>query len=464
MTRTLQNNWLNKAVAPALAYVLAFCLLLLAVAAPHAALGAGNGSSYITPFPKDDVYNVRVYGDYFAEGLAYGLGISFKGDKRIKTSGAHRRIRAIVRSRFLSTLKSITRELASKAPPIAVIMSGGADRASVRSANGARVRLFSPGWRRAYGTRIDKLVKAFKAKNVAVYWVGLPVMRGKKTNAHARLLNEIVREKVYLNGAKFIDVYSAFVDEDGNYDRFGPDLAGKIRKLRSRDGETFTAAGNRKLAHFVVREIKRDIVQAKAERAVPLAGDEAEQRRINPELVSDAAAQKGWTGDVKLAPDGRKKSARKRRNRKGRRGVGEQRADNSKVSFKVSGVDGKLKTVTITIVRPAIPAAVIALVTRKQSSKKAAQIGDAVPGILRGGLTILSSITPARTSGGGQRRLPPTHTSYYRGLIKGEQLPPRPGRADDFRWPRLGTKSAAIPLNKRPRARAPQLGRSQPRG
>ena len=44
----------------------------------------------------------------------------------------------------------------------------------------------------------------------------------------------------------------------------------------------FTYAGNRKLALFVEQEIKRDLTQAKAERAIPLAGNELEQKRIAP--------------------------------------------------------------------------------------------------------------------------------------------------------------------------------------
>jgi hypothetical protein len=33
-------------------------------------------------------------------------------------------------------------------------------------------------------------------------------------------------------------------------------------------------------------------------------------------------------------------------------------------------------------------------------------------------------------------RLPLTQRPYYRVLIKGEQLKPKAGRADDFTWPR----------------------------
>jgi len=36
----------------------------------------------------------------------------------------------------------------------------------------------------------------------------------------------------------------------------------------------------------------------------------------------------------------------------------------------------------------------------------------------------------------GERRLPVTERLYYKTLVKGEALKPKPGRADDFKWPR----------------------------
>ena len=51
-------------------------------------------------------------------------------------------------------------------------------------------------------------------------------------------------------------------------------MKGWIGLLREQDGVHFTTAGYRKLAHFVERELKRDIAQARQDRAVP-GGDAA---------------------------------------------------------------------------------------------------------------------------------------------------------------------------------------------
>ena len=441
-------------------------LLSVSLLSIGTARAQGNGASYVTPFPKDDVYVVRLYGDYYADGLSNGLRESIKRDKRLRLDKSYRRIRAIVRADFSATLKEFEKDLTNEPVPIAVVMTGGDDQGRIRYANGARVRFGTSAWRRAYGGRVDKLVRLFRDRGIALYWVGLPIMRREKANIRAKIINDIVRERLYLNGAKFIDIYNAFVNENGEYDRFGPDLSGKIRKLRNRDGETFTAAGNRKVAHFVLREIRRDLVQARALRAIPLAGNEEEQRRINPVRSADNTDAGGWTGAVVKHGKNAGNTKRRRRKRSANRGLREQKADNSRIRIKSVGPDGKVKTVSVEIVRPAISAAVIALVTRKQSSQKAARIGDSVPGILRGGLTILSSITPGPSIGAGQirRQLPPTHTSYYRALIKGERLPPKPGRADDFRWPRLDALMEGRNGDRPARAQAPADKMDRPQG
>jgi hypothetical protein len=90
----------------------------------------------------------------------------------------------------------------------------------------------------------------------------------------------------------------------------------------------------------------------------------------------------------------------------------------------------------VEIVRPAIPASVLAVVTRRESSDRASQVGDSITSEIAGALTVISSVTLTTDGPTDRRRMPPTQTPYYRALVKGERLPPRPGRADDFSWPK----------------------------
>ena len=66
-------------------------------------------------------------------------------------------------------------------------------------------------------------------------------MRRTEVNEPAQVMNDIAREKAYLNGIKFIDIQAHFADEGGNYAPYGPDITGKQRLLREADGVLFTA-------------------------------------------------------------------------------------------------------------------------------------------------------------------------------------------------------------------------------
>jgi hypothetical protein len=97
-------------------------------------------------------------------------------------------------------------------------------------------------------------------------------MQGRGFSADMADLNEIFRARAEHAGARFVDVWNAFADQDGGYVPSGPDLTGAVRRLRAGDGVHFTRAGNQKLAHFVQREIRRDF----GDRGAPVAAAPAD--------------------------------------------------------------------------------------------------------------------------------------------------------------------------------------------
>lgn len=413
----------------------ALLLALPAVAgfgAPVHAQTDPPASSFVTPFPANDTYIVQVYGDSLADGLAPALAEALADDPKISVQRKTRSLPGLTRQDFPNEVKTITEAMARDPVHIAVILIGNNDRYGLRSSGGRR--------QAEVGNRADEFLKLLKRRNVAIYWVSLPVMRRSDWSEDAQAINDVIRERVYLNGAKYVDIWSNY-SEDGAFNQHGPDLTGRVRLLREQDGVHFTWAGSQKLAHFVEREIKRDITQARNERTIPLAGAPEDQKKL-------AARRQGtpppgttaWQGTVtpsRGAPEAGRPGAPQTRESASLppppgEGTGDQRADNSKVAIKAPGGDGQGE-LTIEIVRPAIPAAVIAHVSRTQSSVRAAQLGDPVVEDVGGGLTNLSSI--AAGGGGARRGAPLTNTAYYRVLVKGERIEPRPGRADNFAWP-----------------------------
>lgn len=451
MTRMLRT-FRSVAIAVALLFsgVLGVCALTSSAAS---AVEDDAGATFLNPFPNGDIYQVSIIGDTFADGIVFGLVESMGADTRLNIQRKLRPVYAIMGSDFESKVKAFEEAIATEPMNIAIVMMGEDDRVSFRNAEGRRVPVASPDWVAEYTKRLDRLMKAIKRTNAGVYWVGLPNLSRAEANDQALAMNEAIRERAYLNGFKYIDVAAGFADEDGAYSAYGPDLAGKIRVLREPDGIHFTEAGNRKLAHFVEKELRRDLNQAKSNRNVPLLGAEAEQQKINPDNavktpapsspVADAAAN-GTTAQTPLVrgpkADGSTPSA-------ATDAAGDQKADNSKITFKVMGANGRDETASVEIVRPAIPATVVALMARRESG---GQAGDLLVDQLAGGMTLMTSIAPSSKQSKG--KISPTQAPYFRLLVKGERLPPKPGRADDVAWPVKGdTSSQTAPPPGAPR-------------
>lgn len=94
----------------------------------------------------------------------------------------------------------------------------------------------------------------------------------------------------------------------------------------------------------------------------------------------------------------------------------------------------------VDVLRPAISATTLEAAQNMTPQGAAASLPDSenISSDLPDGLTALASISSVNdpTVASSKPRLPLAQRPYYRVLIKGEQLKPKAGRADDFTWPR----------------------------
>ncbi len=424
-----------------LGFLLAALLATVTVAYVARAENSAFRSSYLTPFPDGDIYKVAVVGDSLAEGTRYGLRDTLNNDRRVRIAPGVSHLSRITFNTFEQKLRTLRRNLVTAKTDIAVVILGVQDRRSMIGNNGRKYWLGSQGWRSEYARRVDKMMKTLKKAGMAIYWVGLPNMRSRDADAAAQIINDVLRERAYLNGVKFVDIYSSFANEQGGYSAYGPDMAGNVKRLRWRDGMHFTGTGYAKVAHYVAREIRRDVALAKAERTVPLAGSASEQAAIraaaSPAKEKTKEAITGWQQSVDRA---KQKVAARREPQSYflSAAAGEQREANGRINLKAVDRNGREQIVSLEILRPAIPASVVALVTRKQSRATASQIGDTLVDETSNGLNIMSTVTPASeaTAVGQRRKLSLAQSPFFRVLVKGERMQSRIGRVDDFAWPR----------------------------
>ena len=207
--------------------------------------------------PVTPTFFIDVLGDSLGGYTSGGLSEAFADKPEVSIVNKTRDPTGLVRDDYYDWPKA-ARELATGKDHIdfVVIMIGINDFQPMRDGSDA-LEVLSDRWRTLYGQRVEAMVAPFAAAHIPVAWVGLPPVRTEKFNPDLIKLNEIDKEHAEKAGAKYIDIWDAFADQNGQFDAFGPNVDGQNVKLRGVDGIHFTKAGSRKVAHFLEAEIKR---------------------------------------------------------------------------------------------------------------------------------------------------------------------------------------------------------------
>ena len=401
--------------------------LLVLTASQALAQGSDVQRSYIDAFPAGDRYRILVLGDSLGDGLWSGLYRAMESDATLEFLNRSKGNASLFRD---DTHTELAKLLKAENFQVAVVMFGANDAQAAKK-DGTWYKVGSEAWREVYGKRVEDFIKQLRAAKIATYWVGLPIMRSPGQSEDAEVLNEVFREKAFINGAKFVDVWNGFADEGGRFSPYGPDLDGQARRMRADDGVHFTMRGYVKLGHYVEKEMRKDLNAAKHERNVPLAGTEEEQAKLSGGGASTPKAQAS-EAETPAAPSPGPAGSYAAGAMGAASGQGEgQPAPAPQLQ--------EIKVGDVSVLRPAISDSSLKAAAQSASGAGAAGMQDAetITNAIPGGLTALAtlSVTTDVSLTSSRPRLPLSQRPYYRVLIKGEQLKPKSGRADDYAWP-----------------------------
>lgn len=205
---------------------------------------------------NEDAAKVLVVGDFMADGLSYGLGQVFSQNPAIEFVNRAHGLSGIVRNDVEDWPNKVS-QLIDEVKPILVIMQIGMnDRQSMRLASGL-VKKFTPEWNKNYEARIDAFLKNVRAKRLPLVWVGLPPVSKNNMNQDYLTFNELYQRKVKSFGGTYVDIWDGFTNIDGHYVRSGPNVDGRIVKLRGSDGINMTKSGQAKMAFYAEKSVKR---------------------------------------------------------------------------------------------------------------------------------------------------------------------------------------------------------------
>ena len=436
------------------------------------------GTSYITPFPAGDTYRMQVYGDAFAEGLLGGLVDTFTDDARVQLQRRRRPLAGITRPELDDELKA--EEASKDTVHIAVVMIGYNDRYHIRTSPRDRIELGSPEWRAEYGRRVDRLAKTLKKRGTAVYWVGLPIMRRPRAQrARAGRSTMSCARRPISTASSTSTSRRTSPTRPATTPPYGPDVAGKQRLVREPDGVLFTVAGISQARAFRrARDQARPGAGTEASAPSRWPAREAEQKRIAALRPRPPDPDDGLEGQHRRHQGGRRQGGRERpaegRTPAGRAppptadALGEPKADHGRIVAQDGGSGRPRGDRDHRAPRPAIPAAVLQLITRKDTGDRPSQMGDALADDVGGGLVVLSSVTPVararRAAQGGAR------PALLPGLVQGRapaaearpvgRLGVAAGRPRDGRGAALRGPAGERP---RPRHAAEKIARARQR-
>ena len=210
---------------------------------------------------------IGVFGDSMADGLYAGLYRDLRGEPNVTVAKFSEVSTGLSRYDYVNIQEKTRRQLDEQPIDAAVILFGTNDAQGIEM-DGQVHPFGGEGWKAAYARRIDDLVALLRSRDVAVYWVGLPRMKGDRFDGRMALINGVVEARMRALGVPYIETVSLTSGEDGGYEAYLPNDAGRRVLMRANDGIHMSMAGYLRISAPVAARLKRD---AGLDRAAPAA-------------------------------------------------------------------------------------------------------------------------------------------------------------------------------------------------
>ncbi len=208
---------------------------------------------------------VLVVGDVLAQGVGTGLQMAFAEDPTLLVVAKTRGGAALTRDGDADWGKQAQKIFAETKADFIVTTIGVNDWLPIAQPGAKSAEPGTEEWNRLYAERLDRWIAQLKATGRPFWWVGLPPTADSELGPTKRAafaaflasLNDLAKPRVEAAGGTFVDIWTAFTDEDGHFAASGPDIDGKLKRLRASDGILFTRAGQRKIAYFIEPDIRQ---------------------------------------------------------------------------------------------------------------------------------------------------------------------------------------------------------------
>ena len=199
---------------------------------------------------------IGVFGDSMGDGVWTALYREFRDDAGVEVTKFSEVSTGLSRYDYVNIQTKTTRQLDETPVDVAVVVFGTNDAQGIDE--GGVIHDFgTPGWKAAYGRRIDDLVALFRSRGVVVYWVGMPRMKRDSFDGRMSIVNEVVEARMKALGVAYLETISLTSDAAGKYVPYA-ETGGRRRLMRANDGIHMSMDGYVRLAEPVEVAIRRD--------------------------------------------------------------------------------------------------------------------------------------------------------------------------------------------------------------
>jgi hypothetical protein len=149
--------------------------------------------------------------------------------------------------------------MAAEPPPEAVVLFLGANDDKIMTTPKGKIGQLTPEWREEYTRRAASVMDIVGERGGRLYWVGMPVMRDKWRRDNALALNESVQAAAASRPwVRFIDTWTMFADENGDFTPTKPDPNGVMTEVRQADGVHLTRVATDWVGARIYAEMRQD--------------------------------------------------------------------------------------------------------------------------------------------------------------------------------------------------------------
>ncbi|GAA5098804.1 hypothetical protein GCM10023260_09670 [Bartonella acomydis] len=204
---------------------------------------------------KENAKRILIVGDFVASTVADALKTLFIDNTDIIVTNDTIPDSGLVRTDLVSWQNIISQHIYKNKPDVLIMMIGANDNQSITTPYGI-LSTVQPEWLNIYRQRIIEIVENLYNSGKPWIWMGQPAFENDHLTQKMKIFNALYKQETEKAGGYFIDIWSGFTDEQGQFSFSGYDINGQFMRLRTHDGINFTIAGKRKLASYLEKKLE----------------------------------------------------------------------------------------------------------------------------------------------------------------------------------------------------------------